>query len=142
EGLRRVRGGEQATPDLEADGPVAIAVRDEHRDMEAPDALQGVEADGARERTHTRPEIAHVCQCGDDSDPGARATRSEVERHHAAERLAESDDARGRHPAGALAVVCGRGVAVEAGLARPPRAAAAPAVVEGEHVEAARGERL
>src|SRR5262249_25018584 len=142
EGLRGVRGGEQTTPDLEADGLVAIAMGDEYRDVEAPDALEGVEADGARERTHARPEIAHACQRGDDGDPGARATRSEVERHHAAERLAEGDDERRRHPAGALAVVCGHSVAVEAGLAQPSRAAAAPAVVEGKHVEATVGELL
>src|SRR6185436_11005380 len=73
--------------------------------------------------------------------PGARALGRELERHRAAERFAEADDAFRRRSRRALAVVGGACIAIHAALARPPFAAAVAAVVVGEDGYAARLKR-
>src|SRR5439155_2689747 len=139
EALRLARRSEQALAECEGHDLVAIAVRDEDRDGDRPDARERVEAiaDEGRQRSIVAAgDVPERRPRRDDGDAGARAHARQVDRDGTAERFAEADD---RQVPGA---VVGRlGIEIDAGLARPALAAPVAAVVVGQHVDAACGER-
>src|SRR5439155_1270105 len=116
EALRLARRREQALAECEGHDLVAIAVRDEDRDGDRPDARERVEAiaDQGRQRSIVAAgDVPQRRPRGDDGDTGAGAHARQVDRDGAAERFAEADD---RQPPGA---VVGRlGIEIDAGLAR------------------------